>query len=171
MRPIATDTADFPQLRADGCIYVDKTAYFHRMISTTGTKLFFLSRPRRFGKSLMISTLKAIFQGRRELFDGLAIANTDWKWEKFPIIHFDMSNLNSATLADFDISLRIVTKASLESSGYSYDDSIPPEYNFASAIEKLSSPEDGRNQSVWLVALSFDRQTRRLVECAAKKSQ
>ena len=87
MRPIATDTNDFPSLRRDGKIYVDKTEYVHRMVSDVGTNLFFISRPRRFGKSLLCSTLEALFQGRRELFEGLYIDKTDWKWEAFPVIH------------------------------------------------------------------------------------
>ncbi|MBR6734803.1 MAG: AAA family ATPase, partial [Kiritimatiellae bacterium] len=49
MRPIATDTHDFPSMRRDGCIYVDKTMFIHRLVTTVGSKLFFLSRPRRFG--------------------------------------------------------------------------------------------------------------------------
>ena len=84
MRPIATDTHDFPKLRQKGCIYVDKTMFLHRMVSDVGTNLFFISRPRRFGKSLMVSTLKALFSARRELFEGLAIDKMDWKWEKYP---------------------------------------------------------------------------------------
>ena len=79
MRPLATDTHDFPALRRDGKIYVDKTMFIHRLIAGNDTKLFFLSRPRRFGKSLTISALKAIFSGRRELFKGLYIDGTDWK--------------------------------------------------------------------------------------------
>ena len=73
LRPIARDTSDFADLRRSGCIYVDKTARFHRLIGGTGPKCVFLSRPRRFGKSLMISTLAEIFKGRRELFDGHAV--------------------------------------------------------------------------------------------------
>ena len=73
MRPIATDTNDFPKLRGKGCIYVDKTKFVHRMVSDVGTNLFFISRPRRFGKSLTLSVLKALFSGRRELFEGLYI--------------------------------------------------------------------------------------------------
>ena len=73
MRPIATDTNDFPSLRRDGKIYVDKTEYLHRMVSDANTRLFFISRPRRFGKSLTLSVLKALFSGRRELFEGLYI--------------------------------------------------------------------------------------------------
>lgn len=78
MKPIATDTADFPQMRKEGKIYVDKTAFLYDLVSNANAKLFFISRPRRFGKSLMISTLKAIFEGRRELFDGLTISKADW---------------------------------------------------------------------------------------------
>ena len=65
MRPIATDTNDFPKLREKGCIYVDKTEFVHRMVSCEGTSLYFISRPRRFGKSLTLSVLKALFTGRR----------------------------------------------------------------------------------------------------------
>ena len=68
MRPIATDTHDFPSIRKDGKIYVDKTEFVHRMVSDANTRLYFISRPRRFGKSLTLSVLKALFVGRRELF-------------------------------------------------------------------------------------------------------
>ena len=71
MRPIATDTADFPSLRRDGKIYVDKTMFVHRLVGNPSSRLFFISRPRRFGKSLTLSVLKALFSGRRELFEGL----------------------------------------------------------------------------------------------------
>lgn len=141
LRPIATDTADFPKLRESGCIYVDKTAFFHRLISTTGTNLFFLSRPRRFGKSLMISTLKAIFQGRRELFEDLAIANTDWKWEKFPVVHFNFAWLCTDSHEDFLASLRYCVKDSLEAAGFAYDPECPPSINFGRAIDSAGAGE------------------------------
>ncbi|MBE6398179.1 MAG: AAA family ATPase, partial [Lentisphaerae bacterium] len=70
MKPIATDTHDFPSLRRCGKIYVDKTMFVHRLAAHPDARLFFLSRPRRFGKSLTVSTLKALFQARRELFEG-----------------------------------------------------------------------------------------------------
>ena len=90
----------FESIRKDGYIYVDKTALIYKMI--TEGKPYFLSRPRRFGKSLLISTLAAVFEGRRELFEAfttedgieqpqLFIAQTDWKWEKHPVIRFDFS--------------------------------------------------------------------------------
>lgn len=72
LQPILTDSSDFTELRTNQCIYVDKTAYLHELISRRDARRFFLARPRWFGKSLMISTLKAIFEGREDLFDGLA---------------------------------------------------------------------------------------------------
>ena len=66
--------------------------------------LYYLPRPRRFGKSLMISTLKALFQGRRELFKGLKIEKTDWDWQKevYPVLHLDMSNASSANVEQLE---------------------------------------------------------------------
>ena len=73
LKPIAIDTSDHIELRRNGCVYVDKTAYFHRLATRLDTSRFFIARPRRFGKSLMIKTFKAHFEGRCELFDGLAM--------------------------------------------------------------------------------------------------
>ena len=143
MRPIATDTADFPSLRKRGCIYVDKTMFMHRLIDTNEAKLFFVSRPRRFGKSLTISTLKAIFQGRRELFEGLKINETDWEWEQYPIIHFEFNDVDTTSLERFDASFAIHVQDRLEEAGYSYDKSRPAPENFGSAIKALSAANGG----------------------------
>ena len=123
MKPIATDTADFPSLRKDGCIYVDKTMYLHRLISTKGSKLVFVSRPRRFGKSLTISALKAIFQGRRELFEGLKINETDWGWEKYPIIHFEFNDVATDNFKEFEQDFAAHVEKRLSDAGYVYDPS------------------------------------------------
>mgnify|MGYP002853998765 CR=1 FL=1 len=85
------DEQNFECLRRDGKVYVDKTALIHQMISTH--KYYFLSRPRRFGKSLLISTLKAYFQGKRELFENLAINSLTKNWTVHPVFHFDMSTV------------------------------------------------------------------------------
>ena len=143
MKPIATDTADFPSLRKDGCIYVDKTMYMHRLISIKGSKLVFVSRPRRFGKSLTASALKAIFQGRRELFEGLAIDKTDWAWEKYPVIHFEFNDVDTTSLERFDTSFAIHVQDRLEEAGYSYDKSRPAPENFGTAIKTLSAANGG----------------------------
>ena len=80
---------NFESLRNDGFFYVDKTALMYRLVSTG--RYYFLSRPRRFGKSLLISTLEAYFQGKRELFDGLAVASLEKEWKKYPIMHLDLN--------------------------------------------------------------------------------
>ena len=91
IKPIVTDTYDFPTLIREGYVYVDKTAYFRRLISGVDGRFFFMSRPRRFGKSLMISTLEQIFLGNRKLFNGLAIAKSNYDWKKYPVIRLDMT--------------------------------------------------------------------------------
>ncbi|MBQ7690873.1 MAG: AAA family ATPase, partial [Muribaculaceae bacterium] len=80
---------DFPSLRKAGMVYVDKTALIHQLASSG--KYYFLSRPRRFGKSLLISTLEAYFQGRKELFHGLAIEQLEREWTAHPVLRLDMS--------------------------------------------------------------------------------
>lgn len=82
----------FSKIREGGYVYVDKTEYIHSLISTG--QYIFLSRPRRFGKSLLISTIEAYFNGRKELFDGLAIADYTSDWEPHPIFHLDFSGNN-----------------------------------------------------------------------------
>lgn len=89
MRLYTAGTADFETIRQDGRIYVDKTDLIYRL--TKESRFVFLSRPRRFGKSLLCSTLKYYFQGRKDLFEGLAIAELEKEWKQHPVLHFDMS--------------------------------------------------------------------------------
>ena len=144
MRPIATDTNDFPSLRRDGKIYVDKTMYVHRMASDANTRLFFISRPRRFGKSLTLSVLKALFTGRRELFAGLYIDKTDWKWETFPVIHFEFNDVATTSVAEFERSFEEHVQKRLEKAGYAYNSGKTVAFNFGEAIESLSAANGGR---------------------------
>ncbi|MBR1587020.1 MAG: AAA family ATPase [Kiritimatiellae bacterium] len=148
MRSIATDTHDFPKLRQSGCIYVDKTMFMHRLVSDVGTNLFFISRPRRFGKSLTVSALKALFSGRRELFEGLYIDTTDWKWEKYPIIHFEFNDLDTVSIERFDKSLLSHIRRKLAEAGFRYDESEEPSDNFGRAIETLAVQKDGNGNEV-----------------------
>ena len=88
MKLLSLERQDFDQLIKDGCIYADKTEMIHQIV--TERKQVFLSRPRRFGKSLLLSTLANLFAGRKELFKGLWIEN-NWDWgETWPVIHFYM---------------------------------------------------------------------------------
>ena len=82
----------FEQIREDGFVYVDKTALVYDLV-TTG-KIDFLSRPRRFGKSLLISTLENYFLGRKELFRGLAIDSLEKEWAEYPVFHLDFNAIN-----------------------------------------------------------------------------
>lgn len=75
--PVGVET--FEKQRSKEFVYVDKTKYIHNLVKSNG--YYFLSRPRRFGKSLLLSTIKAFFEGRRELFEGLAITGYDHSWE------------------------------------------------------------------------------------------
>ena len=86
--PVGIQTFDV--IREEGYLYVDKTKYIADF-RKKGMKYIFLSRPRRFGKSLFASTLQAYFEGRKELFEGLAIADYEKDWVKHPVLHFDMS--------------------------------------------------------------------------------
>jgi hypothetical protein len=83
---------NFEKIRNDGYVYVDKTALIYKL-ATTGS-YYFLSRPRRFGKSLLISTLEAYFSGKKELFTGLAIEKLEQKWTRHPILHLDLNTAN-----------------------------------------------------------------------------
>jgi hypothetical protein len=80
---------NFESLRNDGYLYVDKTALVYKLV-TTG-RYYFLSRPRRFGKSMLLSTLHAYFDGKKELFEGLAISELEKDWIKYPVLHIDLN--------------------------------------------------------------------------------
>ena len=83
----------FEKIIQDGYIYVDKTDLIYRLVKD-GT-IYFLSRPRRFGKSLLMSTIENYFPGRKELFNGLYIAEkTDYDFPKYPVLHFDFSGMD-----------------------------------------------------------------------------
>jgi len=81
----------FDRMREKGSVYIDKTEYVWKMVSTDATN-FFLSRPRRFGKSLLVDTLRCYFEGRKELFEGLYIYNKEKEWRQYPVIRLDLSN-------------------------------------------------------------------------------
>ena len=95
---------DFEKMRTDGFVYIDKTEYVYRLANQYGDAIF-LSRPRRFGKSLLCSTLKHYFLGHRELFEGLAIAKLEKYWTQYPVFHFDMSQCKSDDPKQVGISL------------------------------------------------------------------
>ena len=86
--PVGIQT--FEEIRKRDLLYIDKTEYVYRM-THLGGKYFFLGRPRRFGKSLLVSTFESYFSGRKELFEGLSIEKLEKDWTEYPVLHFDMS--------------------------------------------------------------------------------
>ncbi len=98
--------------------------FVHRLGTVIGAQLVFIWRPSRVDTSLMVSTLKALFSARRELFEGLAINKTDWKWEKYTIIHFEFNDLTTTSMEEFKQNLDNHVHERLEEAGYAYDRSL-----------------------------------------------
>ena len=134
MRPIATDIASFEELRKAGQIYVDKTAYFHRLITDPSRRYFFCARPRRFGKSLGVTTLKSIFLGHREFFADLAIAKTDYDFVPHTVIHFNWGGVDATSREGFDGTFPGAVRDALVAAGYAYDPAVPPSLNLSRAL-------------------------------------
>ncbi len=95
---------DFESIRRDNYVYVDKTELVYNLSHGSG-KYFFLGRPRRFGKSLLVSTMEAYFCGRKELFDGLAIAELEKEWNQYPVLRFDLTGQSYSDAAALDDTL------------------------------------------------------------------
>ena len=94
---------NFESIRQGGYVYVDKTDLIHQLASTG--KYYFLSRPRRFGKSLLVSTMEAYFQGKKELFKGLALEKLEKDWTAYPVLHLDLSGKTYNKAEDLEITL------------------------------------------------------------------
>ena len=150
MKPIATDTYNFQRLIEKGYTYVDKTGVLYRLVNEQLGKMFFLARPRRFGKSLLVSTFKSLFEGRRDLFKGLAIDSLDYDWKTYPILHLDMGSMQRPTVEEFEYLLcrtldRMAAEHGIEISG----SSIPSD-KFISLCEALAA-KSPHGQFVMLV--------------------
>ena len=92
---VTTGTFDFEVIRQADILYVDKTEYLYKLVSKPENRRCFVSRPRRFGKSLCVNTLEKIFQGRKDLFEGLYISQTDYDWKKYPVIRFSFGSCSA----------------------------------------------------------------------------
>ena len=145
MKQLATDNYDFARLINDGYVYVDKTDMLWRLANGKNGTLFFISRPRRFGKSLMLSTLKYLFEGRKELFKGLKIAKKKWDWSKtYPVIDLNMSDYDQSPGREaFVDALKDDLVNRLEKASIAYKDSDRPPVLFRKLIQGLaaSSPQ------------------------------
>ena len=99
------DTDQFADIRKDGKVYVDKTDMVFDLVGKY--RYVFLARPRRFGKSLLCNTFKAYFQGQKELFEGLKIAELEKEWKRYPVLHFTMSGLKNCTIPEAKSALEL----------------------------------------------------------------
>lgn len=99
--PVGIQT--YSEVIANDCLYIDKTKYIPKMMELS--KYIFLSRPRRFGKSLLVSTLHSYFEGRRELFKGMAIEQLEKDWTEYPVLRFDMSTAKHCNKEDLELEL------------------------------------------------------------------
>ena len=145
MERVATDIYTFSELRNGGFTYVDKTAALYEMASGEVGKLFFIARPRRFGKSLAVSTLKSLFKGERELFAGLAI-EPKWDWsKKWPVLHLDMGSMQARNVDEFrELLVKQLQRRAAELGIDGFKEDIPS-VMFTSLIDALAAKSpDGR---------------------------
>jgi hypothetical protein len=144
------DIHDFEGLRIENFVYVDKTQLIHQMI--TQGRMYFLSRPRRFGKSLLISTLDAIFQGKRHLFKDLWIDQSDYIWEKHPVIWLDMSAVTNSSREAFQKSLSY----HLDKIAEKYDVKLPSALAVADKLNELITQLAKDNSKVVVLIDEYD---------------
>ena len=148
MKDITGSVYNFEKLRQEGYLYVDKTEYIWNLINPVGES-YFLSRPRRFGKSLTVSTLKALFEGKKELFKGLAIYDKPYDWKPYPVIHLsfgDYTPMND-TVERLDSYLTEKVRAVAQNMSVS----LPETQDASSAFGKLIDNASAKGNVVILV--------------------
>ena len=145
MEKVATDIYTFSRLREEGFTYVDKTEELYAMASGETGSQFFMARPRRFGKSLAVSTLKCLFEGRRDLFMGLKI-EPKWDWsKKWPVLHLDMGSAQTVSVYQLHSRWRAVLANECRRNEIPYRDDENPATAFENVLNDLSAKSpDGR---------------------------
>ena len=142
MEKAATDTYTFEKLRGGGFTYVDKTTILKQLADLSRGSQFFIARPRRFGKSLAVSTLKCLFEGKRDLFNGLAI-EPEWDWsKKWPVIHLDMGSAQAATVPELKVIWRDMLSNECARNGIPFRDSEVPSLALSNTINDLAAESD-----------------------------
>ena len=151
IRQLTTGMHVFPVLRrSDKAKYIDKTDLLYELCNDVDQQLF-ISRPRRFGKSLMLSTLKAMFECRRELFEGLAIDSLPWEWDRpFPVLDFTMASAKGTTYGEFRSALEALVRGLYDEFSIEYDAGLPVSVNFERLIQAVAEKSD-RKQVVVLI--------------------
>ncbi|MBQ3345050.1 MAG: AAA family ATPase [Kiritimatiellae bacterium] len=153
MKPIATANYDFESLIKGGYVYVDKTDMLWKLAANEQDAIYFISRPRRFGKSLMLSTFKYLFQGKKKLFKGLKIEKKRWNWSQtYPVIELNMSDFDKErTREGFVRSLTTTLQERLEKEEIPYTKSDAPGMLFDRLIKGLAAANEGDKKVVVLI--------------------
>ena len=142
MEKAATDIYTFENLRERGFTYVDKTAILLELVNLSRGSQFFIARPRRFGKSLAVSTLKCLFEGKRDLFAGLAI-EPKWDWsKKWPVIHIDMGTMQYDTLDELSSAIASYLNGEASRLGVSIERNATIPEMFRELIVKTAATSD-----------------------------
>lgn len=137
MKNLPRDLSTFATLITQNYVYVDKTEYIYNLYAT-GDRYHFLSHPRRFGKSLLISTLKELFSGNKALFKDLWISNSDYDWQKYPIVHLDFAAIAQTTPHDLSISLNFHLDEIARSYSLKIEEFKLPEEKLVALVTQLS---------------------------------
>lgn len=145
MEKPATDIYTFEGLRKEGFTYVDKTAILKNIADMSRGKQFFIARPRRFGKSLAVTTFQALFEGKRDLFKGLAI-EPQWNWSrKWPVIRLDMGTMQYGAVEELSYALKDYLRGKGDRLGVAIDASLPAPAMFRNLIrEAAATADDGQ---------------------------
>jgi hypothetical protein len=139
MKDLTCGVYTFEKLIEGNYLYIDKTEYLWKLVRPA-SGIYFLSRPRRFGKSLTLSTLKALFEGKKHLFTGLAIAKTAYKWQEYPVIHLDLNGWDFSTPEIMQASLCGLVAECAAKHGISLLSSTP-DAMFRELITRMSAKE------------------------------
>jgi hypothetical protein len=134
MRKLPIGVQSFSKLRKEDYLYVDKTEHIYRIV--TGGNIYFLSRPRRFGKSLLINTMLELFTGNKELFEGLYIYDK-WDWsQQYPVIHIDWTDLSHSSKEEMEESVSIFLKGMARDYGIVFSNNLVPD-QFGELIKEI----------------------------------
>ena len=142
----ATDIYTFSDLREGGFTYVDKTGLILQLVNKSIGKQFFCARPRHFGKSLLVTTLQSLFEGRRELFKGLAVDRSDYDWKSYPVLRLDMGSCQADTVERFWEKVRGLLIAESERNGVALRKDMPITEQFKFLIQDLALKSDSEGQ-------------------------
>lgn len=150
MKNLNVSNPSFEDLILNGSLYVDKTSYIHELV-TKGT-YYFCSRPRRFGKTLTISTLESLFKGKRELFRSLAIDSLDYDWKTYPVLHIDFGKCQAKNPEETEDWINFTLGRIASEYGLAIDKNEKYYQNMTTLIEELA-----KNSKVVILVDEYDK--------------